>query len=555
MQTGTEYSVVLNRKLLQFNGGLFEDASVLPGRRNAARHPHPGGGSAMEGRRACDLRHALERALDPRERHKLGAHYTPRAYVERLVLPTVIEPLRAEWEAVRAAALVHANKNDLAAARAEITRFHRQLCEVTVLDPACGSGNFLYVTLEHLKRLEGEVLDTAAGFGENLLLDLATHSVDPHQFLGIELNPRAASVAELVLWIGYLQWHFRTRGQTPPGEPVLKKFRNIECRDAVLAWDGDPQPVLDESGKPKTRWDGVTTKPSMITGEDLPDETATVPILDYPNPRPQSWPKADFIVGNPPFVGTRRMRLALGDGYVAALVRAYPEVAENADFVMYWWHKAAALVRAGAVRRFGLITTNSLRQSFNRRVVQPHLGEMSLVFAIPDHPWVDTAEGAAVRIAMTVGIGGSQAGELRIVSKEEPADDGSAKVEFAMQTGKVGADLSVGADVTSTVVLKSNDEMAFWGVKFYGDGFIVTAEEAAKLRSQPKRKKRRSPVCQRQRPHRRTARSFRARLRWAQRSGSGPRLSRDLPASPRARETRPRAQPPRVQARTLVDIR
>ncbi|MEQ1852921.1 MAG: type IIL restriction-modification enzyme MmeI, partial [Chthoniobacteraceae bacterium] len=163
LQTGTDFSVILNKKLLRFNGGLFEDASVLP--LDADQLAILIKASQMQWK---DVEPAifgtlLERALDPAERHALGAHYTPRAYVERLVLPTVVEPLRAEWEAVRAAALVHAQKGALPKARAEITRFHDQLCEVTVLDPACGSGNFLYVTLEHLKRLEGEVLDVAAG--------------------------------------------------------------------------------------------------------------------------------------------------------------------------------------------------------------------------------------------------------------------------------------------------------------------------------------------------------------------------------------------------------
>lgn len=273
MQTGTDFSVILNKKLLRFNGGLFEDASVLP--LDGLQLGILIKASTMQWR---DVEPAifgtlLERALDPHERHKLGAHYTPRAYVERLVLPTVIEPLRAEWDAVRTAALVHAKADRLKDARAEVRRFHDQLCSVRILDPACGSGNFLYVTLEHLKRLEGEVLDAAADFGENLLLDLETHTVDPHQFLGIEINPRAAALAELVLWIGYLQWHFRTRGTTLPAEPVLKKFQNIECRDAVLAWDGDPVPVTDENGKIKTRWDGHTTKVSVLTGEPLPDET------------------------------------------------------------------------------------------------------------------------------------------------------------------------------------------------------------------------------------------------------------------------------------------
>jgi len=523
MQTGTDFSVILNKKLLRFNGGLFEDASVLP--LDGTQLGILIKASTMQWK---DVEPAifgtlLERALDPDERHQLGAHYTPRAYVERLVLPTVIEPLRGEWEAVRAAALVHAQKGDLKSARAEITRFHSQLCEVTVLDPACGSGNFLYVTLEHLKRLEGEVLDTAAGFGENLLLDLATHSVDPHQFLGLELNPRAASLAELVLWIGYLQWHFRTRGQTLPAEPVLKKFRNIECRDAVLAWDGEPQPARDERGDIVTVWDRRSQKTDLVTGRDVPDETKRVPLLTYPNARPAAWPKADYIVGNPPFLGKLKVRQDLGDGYAEALRAAYPDVPESADFVMYWWHKAAALVRAGAVRRFGLITTNSLRQTFNRRVVEHHLraapnvggssqsrsasqhppspaqppspsdaalgraayvanAPLSLVFAVPDHPWVDTAEGAAVRIAMTVGVAGEHPGELRTTTAEEPHDDGSSIVTFAAQTGRIAADLSVGADVTGTVPLKANEGLAGTGLILGSRGFVLTAEEAEDLK-------------------------------------------------------------------------
>jgi len=239
MQTGTDFSVILNKKLLRFNGGLFEDASVLP--LDGTQLGILIQASTMQWK---DVEPAifgtlLERALDPAERHALGAHYTPRAYVERLVLPTVIEPLRAEWEAVRAAALVHAQKGDLKGARAEVHAFHNRLCALTVLDPACGTGNFLYVALQHLKMLEGEVLVAGAGFGETLTLELETHTIDPHQFLGLELNPRAASIAELVLWIGYLQWHFKIHGTRTPQEPILRAFHNIECRDAVLAWDGD----------------------------------------------------------------------------------------------------------------------------------------------------------------------------------------------------------------------------------------------------------------------------------------------------------------------------
>jgi hypothetical protein len=484
MQKGTDYSVVLNRKLLRFNGGLFENCSVLPINglqlgllKEAARQNWGNVEPAIFGT-------LLERALNPGERHQLGAHYTPRAYVERLVLPTVIEPLRAEWENVRAAALTQARAGDLKKARAEVNTFHERLCKITVLDPACGSGNFLYVALQHLKILEGEVFDVAAQFGDTFKLELERQTVDPHQFLGLEINPRAASIAELVLWIGYLQWHFRLHGKRTTPEPILRAFKNIQCRDAVLDYDGEPQPDLDATGKAKTVWDRRSQKTDMVTGREVPDENKRVPLLTYTNPRPAQWPQADFIVGNPPFIGTARMREDLGDGYAETLRATYPNVPESADFVLYWWHKAAELTRAGCAKRFGLITTNSLRQTFARRVVQTQLSAtppLSLLFAIPDHPWVDTAEGAAVRIAMTVGAAGEHSGELLEVTSEEPQPDGAEKVSFKSQHGKISAELTTGADVSSAVSLNANDGLSCPGVKLHGSGFIVTPDEAKGL--------------------------------------------------------------------------
>lgn len=496
--TGNSISVVLRKKLLKFNGGLFADHTVLPVNgfqlgllKQAAKtnwkHVEP----AIFGT-------LLERALVPEERHALGAHFTPRAYVERLVLPTVIEPLREEWENVRAAAITHAARDDLKNARKEINAFHEKLCQVRVLDPACGSGNFLYVALQHLKILEGEVLDTAAQFGEDMKLELETHTIDPHQFLGIELNPRAASIAELVLWIGYLQWHFRIHGQRTPPEPILRAFKNIECRDAVLAYDGAPVPARDEAGNIRTVWDRRSTKTDLVTNRNVPDESKRVPLLTYENPRFAQWPEADFIVGNPPFIGAARMREDLGDGYAETLRRTYPEVPESADFVLYWWHKAALLVRSGQAWRFGLITTNSLRQTFARRIVEAHLKPketdlpspgkeglgkpLSLIFAIPDHPWVDTAEGADVRIAMTVGVAGDHVGILSEVIDEEELEDGSAGVFLRTQLGKVSADLTIGADVAGSVALQSNRGLSSMGVKLHGMGFILNPDEAAMLR-------------------------------------------------------------------------
>ena len=126
-------------------------------------------------------------------------------------------------------------------ARAEVLRFHHRLCSVRVLDPACGSANFLYVTLEHLKRLEGEVVNQLQELGtthahQQASLGFEGETVTLQQLHGIELNERAAALAELVLWIGYLQWHIRSRGNAAVAEPVVHNYGNIECRDAVLAW-------------------------------------------------------------------------------------------------------------------------------------------------------------------------------------------------------------------------------------------------------------------------------------------------------------------------------
>jgi hypothetical protein len=483
--TGKSVSVILRRKLLQFNGGLFADDSVLPVNGTQL--------GILKAAARLDWQHVepaifgtlLERALGGEgERHKLGAHFTPRAYVERLVLATIIEPLRAEWESVRAAAVALGKRGDIEAARQVINRFHKRLCELKILDPACGCGNFLYVSLEHLKRLEGEVLDFVNQFGESFRLEMTAHTVDPHQFLGLEINPRAAAITEMVLWIGYLQWHFRTRGQTPPREPVLKKFDNIQCRDAVLDYDGEPQPALDPAGKPITVWDRSSKKKDSLTGREVPDETKRVPLFTYKNPRPAIWPAADFIVGNPPFIGNKRIRDALGDGYAVVLRSAYPNLSETADFVMYWWHKAAELVRLGKVRRFGLITTNSLRMLFNSRVVQTQLTAkppLSLAFAIPDHPWVDTADGAAVRIAMTVGIAGIHSGELLESIEETPQDDGSVLVKFATTPGRIQSDITIGVRLSESHELTSNSGLSFMGVIPVGLGFVLEPSEIPSL--------------------------------------------------------------------------
>lgn len=482
-----EFAPALGVPVKRFNGYLFKDRTALELEADelevliqAAEHKWTEVEPAIFGT-------LLERALNPKERAKLGAHYTPRAYVERLIAPTIMEPLRADWDGVRtaAASLIDDDKTD--AAHMLVEQFHTRLAGTKVLDPACGTGNFLYVAMARMKELEGEVLDlleelSSSDAEKQYVADLTGHTITPENFLGLEINPRAVEIAQLVLWIGYLQWHFRVNGQERmPNEPILTGLRTIEHRDALIDYD---EKVLerDEENQPVSRWDGETTKPHPVTGKPVPDETARVESWLYPNPRPARWPKADFIVGNPPFIGGKDVRDRLGDGYFDALFKV-SDVPESADFVMHWWDRAASAVRAGTARRFGFVTTNSITQVFSRRVTAKHLDAkkgVTIAYAIPNHPWVDEKDGAAVRIAMTVGVpsGTQSEGLLRTVSDESDAPD---TVLFAEKTGRIGPDLRVGADVTKAVALKANARVASRGVQLMGSGFIVTREQAERL--------------------------------------------------------------------------
>ena len=268
-----------------------------------------------------------------------------------------------------------------------------------------------------------------------------------------------------------------------PAQPVLKNFRNIEARDALLDYRKDGL-LRDASGKPVTRWDGETLKKHPVTGKDVRDEAARVTIDKIADPRMAKWPDAEFIVGNPPFQGGKDLRDVFGSPYAEALWKTYPDMPQSADFVMYWWDRAASAARTGKTRRFGLITTNSITQVFNRQVTARHLDAktpLSLLFAIPDHPWVGERGAAAVRVAMTVGAAGTGDGELRKVVMEGQERIGRAELSFATATGNLASDLTIGADLTKAKPLLANEFICSPGVKLHGDGFIVTRDQAAWL--------------------------------------------------------------------------
>jgi hypothetical protein len=472
-----------------FNGNLFHQFRVL-------KVPVEEKGELLAAAK-CDWKSVepaifgtlLEQALTATERAKLGAHYTPRPYVERLVDATIMDVLRAEWDAVRqqlpppptgAAGRVgrvgvgdlppgtiaatnpetpHPNPPHSPAApggeRAEpslaaATAFHARLAALKILDPACGTGNFLYVAMEQLLRLESQVIVLIGQLGGQ-----ASPIVSPNQFLGLELNPRAAVIAELVLWIGWLRYRLANEPDSI-GEPVLPPLHNINFGkhggyDALLA-------------------------------------ASAIEPADLANPRPAAWPEADFIIGNPPFIGKgAAMRGALGNDYVEALWQAYPTMPASADLVMFWWDKAATITATpgGKTARFGLVTTNSITGVFNRRVVERFLTAdppLSLLFAVPDHPWTSAGkDSAAVRIAMTVAGTGKHVGNLAEVTGEIDLGTENPQVDVATITGRINSDLTIGSDTTATRPLRANDGIACNGMMLAGQGFKLSASEAAHL--------------------------------------------------------------------------
>lgn len=436
MDTGG-FAHAIEAKVKRFNGEFFKRRTVLPLDAQEIGELRAAAEADWREVEPAIFGTLLEQALDPTDRKRLGAHYTPRAHVERLVVATIVEPLRDEWNATLATAERQRSEGREKEARATLQAFHDKLCRTRVLDPACGTGNFLYVALELLKRLEGEVLEALSAIGgQESFSALEGHTVDPHQFLGLELNPRAAAIAELVLWIGYLQWHFRTKGAAP-SEPILKAFKNIRQMDAVLTWDGYPLP-------------------KVVDGREV-----------YPNPRRPEWPTAEYIVGNPPFVSNREMRDLLGDGYVDALKIAYPMFNQAADFVLFFW--ICALQGGVDLRRVGFVSTTRLRMLQNNIVFENALaGKWGVIFAIPDHSWPTTAD-AAIRVCFaTVSRVVNDCSIVFAPDHEMVSGKGNRFEDYVtMKVERINSDLTIGVNYKSIPEILSNKSMCHSGVKPY----------------------------------------------------------------------------------------
>ena len=344
-----------------FNGGLFDDANALPLLADDV--------ALLQRAAALDwaeidpsiLGTLFERGLDPDKRSQLGAHYTSREMIEQLIDPVVRRPLLTEWAmtlsqvkealAGRAPArvgLMRAGDRFRGGGKSLAERLMRRFLDhiraFRVLDPACGSGNFLYLALLALKDLEHDAMVEAEALG----LQREFPQVGPEAVLGLEVNPYAAELARVSVWIGHIQWA-RRHGYPPPSDPVLRTLNTIECRDAVLAPDGSAA----------------------------------------------AWPATSAIVGNPPFLGGKRLRNVLGHTYCDQLFAAYDgQVPAEADLVCYWFARAQAAVGAGRVTRVGMVATNSIRGGVNRRVLEPLAQAGAITAAWSDAAW--TLDGAAV---------------------------------------------------------------------------------------------------------------------------------------------------------------
>jgi hypothetical protein len=411
-----------------FNGGLFDSAEVL-------RLTAPEIGLLVEvgrldwGRIEPAIFGTLfERGLDPAQRTQLGAHYTSRDDIWRLVEPVVIRPLRREYAAMQAQVTQLTMRRDASPKKGpdpEALRlfgaFLERLRAVRILDPACGSGNFLYIALHALKDLEFE----AIGWGSLVLrVPQQFPGVGPEAVMGIEINPYAAELARVTIWIGEIQWMLN-HGFAYRRNPVLRALDSIATMDALL---------------------------------DLADLT---------HPGEAEWPAAEFIVGNPPFLGAKLLRRGLGDAYVDALYRIFGDrLPGMSDFCAYWHEKARAAIAAGSVRRAGLLATQGIRGGLGRRVLERIKESGDIFFARADDTWV--LSGANVHISF---VGQDDGSDLDRTLDGRPV-------------ASINADLTGGVDLTRSHRLRENAGIAFIGDQKSGP-FEITAELAARMLASP----------------------------------------------------------------------
>jgi len=423
-------------EILYFNGGLFADSSTIDLTSDEIQtltqvavdfdwsdvEPHIFGT-------------LFERILNPTKLSQVGTHYTSSEDIKTLVEPVMMQPLRREWAEVqqKAEALLPALREAEEQRQKKIGKqsaprkafnklvltFMERLADVTVLDPACGSGNFLYVSLQLLLDLNKEVITFAAKHKLGVF-----PQVRPTQLHGIEINPFAQELAQIVIWIGYLQW-MRDNGFPPSTNPVLEPIESIERRDAIL---------------------------------DLSDPE---------HPKEPEWPAAEFIVGNPPFLGGKLLRTNLGDSYVDMVFKAWKDrVPKEADLCCYWFEKGRKQIDKKKATRVGLLATQGIRGGANRVVLQRIKEKGDIFFAESDRDWI--LDGATVHVSMVGFDNGTE----------------SHRVLDSHTVPSINANLTSVADVTAARRLRENLNLCFMA-DTKGGSFDIPESLAIEMLRQP----------------------------------------------------------------------
>ena len=448
-----------------FNGGLFELIEVPPLTTEDVVHLLDCARMGWGEIEPAILGTLFERGLNPDMRSQLGAHYTDPATILKLIRPVIEAPLLAEWQPVKARiaglmdSYVQGGKGSQTAhrdAQAALAGFIQRLKAYRVLDPACGSGNFLYLALKTLKDLEHRANLEAEALGLHRELVIET---SPANVLGIELNPYAAELARVTVWIGEIQWML-AHGYALQRDPILQPLDHIECRDAVLQIQIPPGPPFSKGGT-----DVVTQAASPAVAS--PFEKGGLRGISEPD-----WPAADAIVGNPPFLGGSKKRGELGSEYFNALNRIYTDrIPGGADLVTYWFEKARAQIEAGKAQRAGLVATNSIRGGSNRKVLERIIAIAPIFEAWSDEEWINN--GAAVRVSL-VCFGKTSS---PVMLDGQPATEIHADLT-------AGNEISGAINLTLAKQLAENADTSFAGTKKYG-AFDISGELARQWLKHP----------------------------------------------------------------------
>jgi type II restriction/modification system DNA methylase subunit YeeA len=433
MQTGGIFGTT---PINPFNGGLFAEITILPLKKDDIRLLLKIAQQNWKDIEPSIFGTLFERGLDPDKRSQLGAHYTDPQSILRLVQPVVLQPLQADWQRTKSEmeAILQksrAKKRIPQTVKDLFSGFLERLTQVRVLDPACGSGNFLYLALRGLKDLEHQAILEI----EQLVLGLGGQfsiHTGPQNVFGIEINPYAAELARVTIWIGHLQWMLE-HGYAIKRNPILQPLNQIFCQDALMTTEGTEA----------------------------------------------TWPAVDFIVGNPPFLGDKKMISVLGENYVTQLRTLFHgRVLGGADLVTYWFEKARFQLETQQVKAVGLVATNSIRGGANRKVLE-RIRETGQIFeAWSDEAWVN--EGAAVRVSLVCFAPSPSKGEGNFTSPLTPLLKGEGNKNSLLPVGEglgmgarlngqpvneIFADLTGATSVDLTIAkpLQENKKVCFQG--------------------------------------------------------------------------------------------